>query len=98
MPSWNDLLTEFQAARGAGQVDWLPRRLESALQDISTQREGRNVIFYSSAFLQKPSVDPALLSVTHEELNGFMSVMYGMDWSKGLTLMLHTPWRRYKCG
>ena len=31
------------------------------------------------------------LQLTHEEINGFMSVMFGMDWSKGLTLTLHTP-------
>ena len=31
------------------------------------------------------------LQITHEEINGFMSVMYGMNWSKGLTLILHTP-------
>ena len=32
-----------------------------------------------------------MLQITHEEINGFMSVMYKMDWSKGLTLILHTP-------
>ena len=32
-----------------------------------------------------------MLQITHEEINGFMSVMYGLDWSKGLTLLMHTP-------
>lgn len=91
MPAWNDLLNEFQVAMAAGQNDWLQQKLVAALQDVSNLREDRNVIFYSSAFLQKPNVDPSLLQITYEEINGFMSVMYGMDWSKNLTLILHTP-------
>jgi hypothetical protein len=92
MPAWNDLLNEFQTALAAGQGDqWIGTRVPSAMSDISNLRHGRNVIFYSSGFLQKPNVDPSLLQITHEEINGFMSVMYGMDWSKGLTLLLHTP-------
>jgi len=31
------------------------------------------------------------LQITHEELNGLMSVMHGMDWNRDLTLLLHTP-------
>ncbi|MSP38994.1 MAG: hypothetical protein EXR70_10940 [Deltaproteobacteria bacterium] len=49
------------------------------------------MIFYASAFLQKPQSNALNLQLTHEEINGFMSVMFGMDWSKGLTLILHTP-------
>ncbi len=32
-----------------------------------------------------------MLSVSTEDMNGFMSCIYQMDWSKGLTLILHTP-------
>lgn len=91
MPSWNQLLTEFQTAMAAGQGDWLTGQLEASLQSVSALRDNRNVILYSSAFLQKPNIDPSLLQITHEEINGFMSVMYGMDCTKGLTLILHTP-------
>ncbi|MGA8809496.1 MAG: hypothetical protein WB973_16625 [Thermoanaerobaculia bacterium] len=52
------------------------------------------MIFYASAFLQKPLAEHHTL-LMFEEINGFMSVMFGMDadkgWSKGLTLLLHTP-------
>jgi len=75
----------------AGQHDWLSVQLKTALADVGRLRGDRNVILYSSAFLQKPNIDPALLQITHEEINGFMSVMYGMDWKKHLTLILHTP-------
>lgn len=46
---------------------------------------------YGSAFLQKPQAPANLTSITHEDLNGLMSAIYGMDYSKGLTLILHTP-------
>lgn len=46
---------------------------------------------YASAFLQKPQAPPQTLQITHEDLNGFMSVVYGMDFSRGLTLLIHTP-------
>ncbi len=91
MPAWPDLIQQFHDARAAGQHDWLPTQLKAALADVGRMRADRNVIFYSSAFLQKPNADPALLQITHEEINGFMSVMYGMDWTKNLTLILHTP-------
>lgn len=92
MPSWNELLADLEGqpddnAKGA----WLARNLTGSLDAISQARGGRNVICYASAFLQKPAAPAYLLQLTHEEINGFMSVMYGMDWSKGLTLLLHTP-------
>jgi hypothetical protein len=31
------------------------------------------------------------LQISPEDINGLMSVMHGMDWSKHLTLVLHTP-------
>ncbi len=65
--------------------------MAAALQQVSVERGGTNVIFYSSGFLQKPAIPGYSVMLTHEELNGFMSVMYGMDFSKGLTLLLHTP-------
>lgn len=92
MPSWNELLVEFDSQPDdATKLTWLNSKPVSALRDIAAARGDRNVIFYASAFLQKPTVPGILLQLTHEELNGFMSIMYGMDWSKGLTLLLHTP-------
>jgi membrane-bound ClpP family serine protease len=49
------------------------------------------VIFYASAFLQKPQAPASIIQITAEDLNAFMSVMYGMNWERGLTLILHTP-------
>jgi hypothetical protein len=90
MPSWNELLNELEA-RGEAGPDWLHTEHQRSLQRVGELRGGRNVIFYASSFLQKPFVPANWLQVTHEEINGFMSVMFGMDWNKGLTLLLHTP-------
>ena len=92
MSSWNDLLTEFDRNKNEqAAVNWLRGRQDQTLGRISERRRNRNVIFYASAFLQKPQAPPFTLQISHEDINGFMSVMFGMDWSKGLTLVLHTP-------
>jgi hypothetical protein len=70
---------------------WLFGKLIGSLQQVGKLRGGRNVLFYASAFLQKPQAHPMFLQITQEEINGFMSSMHGMDWSKGLTLIMHTP-------
>ena len=70
---------------------WLRSRLTSSLIEIGACQGGRNVLIYGSAFLQKPQLQADAISITHEDLNGFMSCIYGMDWSSGLTLILHTP-------
>jgi hypothetical protein len=92
VPSWNDLLREADSfPDDATRSQWLAARLNGALQQVSALRSGRNVVLYGSSFLQKPMVPGAFLQITGEDLNGFMAVIFGMDWGKGLTLILHTP-------
>jgi len=92
MPSWNELIEDLEKQLNDKDKDaYLKNTLNHYLSEVSRLREGRNVIFYASAFLNKPHLTPFQLQITNEEINGLMSVMYGMDWSKGLTLILHTP-------
>jgi hypothetical protein len=93
MASWTELLAELNSIPPAdpGRQAWFENRLLGALQALGKKRGDRNVLFYSSAFLQKPNLAPQLTQLTHEEINGFMSCMYGMSWDRGLTLLLHTP-------
>jgi Serine dehydrogenase proteinase len=91
MPSWNELLDEFNALSVEARGQFLVDRMNGALNDISRLRGDRNVILHGSAFLQKPQAPAQSLQITHEDMNGYMSVMFGMDWSLGLTLVLHTP-------
>ncbi len=91
MPSWNDLLLKFESASVETRDAWLMNTLAGTLADVGKLRGGRNVLVYASAFLQKPQAPAYSLQITFEDLNGLMSVLYGMDWNKGLTLILHTP-------
>lgn len=90
MPSWNQLLEEIKAAG-----DQAGTRMEELAVDqmteISHLRGGRNVMLYASSFLQKPGVPPLWQTISKEDLNGFMTTIYGLDCSKGLSLILHTP-------
>lgn len=70
---------------------WLRDQQAAMLRRVGTIRGGRHVLSYSSAFLQKPQAPAFNYIITTEDLNGLMSVVFGMDFSKGLTLILHTP-------
>lgn len=91
MTTWNGLLQEFLAQPDGAKGKWLYDSLTRALGDIATQRNDRHVLLYGSAFLQKPEIPSNFLIITHEDLNGLMGAIHGMDWTRGLTLVLHTP-------
>ena len=92
MPTWNQLINALEALPSDEDRNKFVRSESlKCLKDISRLRGNRHVIFYGSAFLQKPQAPADLIQITHEDLNAFMSVMHGMTWSKNLTLLLHTP-------
>jgi hypothetical protein len=107
VPSWGELVAEFdrRAALEANEeknpgtvpesernpMGWITGALTARLAEIGGLREDRNVLFYASGFLQKPNAGAPVTSITHEDVNGLMAVIYGMDYTKGLSLMLHTP-------
>jgi hypothetical protein len=91
MASWSELTDEFQALPDdAARSAWIHRRCIASLADVATARKS-NAIFYGSGFLQKIDVPAPILSVVHEDINGFMAAMHGLDCSRPLTLILHTP-------
>ena len=92
MPSWNQLITEIESLPSdEARAKFIRSQSLKRMKDISRLRGNRHVIFYGSAFLQKPQAPADRLQITREDVNAFMSVMYGMTWSKNLTLLLHTP-------
>jgi len=92
MPSWNELLQEFNSRTVPKEkLDWFNNEFKSNLTMIGKRRGDRNVLFYASSFLQKPTTQANLLQITSEEINGFMSMIHGLDCSKGLVLVMHTP-------
>ena len=91
MPAWADPLSEFQAQPDDKKGEWLLINQTHALQSISKLRQDKNVLLYASAFLQKPQAPAPKTQITYEDINGIMSTLYGMQWNKGLCLVLHTP-------
>ncbi|MDE0113812.1 MAG: hypothetical protein OXN84_16180 [Albidovulum sp.] len=90
MPSWSELLDEFSALQDQEKSQWLSDRLDAALADLASARD-TNVVIYASGFLQKPMVPFYFTSITREDINGLMCAMKGLEFSKGLSLILHTP-------
>ncbi|MDE2724299.1 MAG: hypothetical protein OXI59_13070 [Gemmatimonadota bacterium] len=89
MASWSELLAEFNVeASKTPNTNWLDNKLQEHLDAISKHRGDATVIFYASAFLQK-AVDN--VSITREDINGFMNSLSGTPTNKGLVLILHTP-------
>ena len=84
MPNWGEVLEEIQGARIENPLD-LTRRKYLKLMN---QYTGRNIVAYYSGFLQHPSAD---VSIDDNDKNAFMQAMNGLDKSKGLDLILHTP-------
>ncbi len=89
MPTWGELLRRLQELQSQGQTDSFDVVRREALSELSNYT-GRNAILYASAHLQKPRVSPELLSITNEDIEGFMEVFYGLQ-GKELDLILHSP-------
>lgn len=92
MPSWVELRNQFEAQpTDPEKLQWLEAQLQAALQEISKQRDDRNVMFYASAFMQKPAVPSYMTMLMMDDINGLMACMHNMRWEQNLTLVLHTP-------
>ena len=92
MPTWGELLNEIKPKTGSdGKV--IPgtdlNRLRNKYLVNLSELTGRNVIAYYSGWLKpgrKHNVD-----INDSDITGFMNALKGMDCSKGLDLILHTP-------
>ncbi len=88
MPNWKHLLDEIGATGGAQDV--VRRKYLRNLYEVT----GRNVIVYYSGWLEKgPLLGQGVpgFDVNDSDKTGFMSAIDGLDRSKGLDLLLHTP-------
>lgn len=86
MATWNELIREVQESKDS---KFLDKRLKGEIAKVRDLVDGKNVVYYASGFLQKPTV--AETSITREDINGFMSVIHGLDCKKDLVLIVHTP-------
>ena len=84
MPNWSELLGEL--GKLGSPFDILRRKYVSELARYTR----RNVICYYSGWLQKPELGAAA-AVNDIDKNGLMTTINGLDTTKGLDLILHTP-------
>lgn len=84
MPTWSDVLKEIQMINSKNPLDVVRRKYLKIME----QYTGRNVIAYYSGFLQKPNSNNG---IDDNDKNAFMQTVHGLDKSKGLDLILHTP-------
>jgi hypothetical protein len=89
--TWNELLAQLNRLGGAARDEWFNAQLEDGIAEVARVRGDRNVLVYYSAFLQKGDVPPGHIIMMPEDVNGYMAAFHGMDWGKGLTVIMHTP-------
>lgn len=83
MPNWNEILNEVKDAGST--YDIVRKKYLTNLHKLT----GRNVITYYSGWLQKKGNLP--FGIDDSDKIGFMTAIHGLDRSKGLDLILHTP-------
>ncbi len=83
MAGWDDILNETTTTLSP--IDYVRRKYLKVLSEYT----GRNIIAYYSAFLDKGGAPN--LDINDSDMTGFMNAVRGMDCSKGLDLILHTP-------
>ena len=82
MPSWGEIVSRVNSNES---IDDIRREYLKKVSEVT----GRNTIAYYSGWLQKPGSTST--SINDDDKNGFMSTIYGLDRSKGLDIILHTP-------
>lgn len=92
MPSWGELLNELQPHKNECEevvpgltVD----ELRGKYLKLLSQKTGRNVIAYYSGWLKPGKTHN--IDINDSDITGFMNAIKGLDCSKGLDLILHTP-------
>lgn len=83
MPNWNEILDEVKSAGST--YDIVRKKYLANLHQLTK----RNVIAYYSGWLQKKGNLP--FGIDDSDKIGFMTTIHGLDRTKGLDLILHTP-------
>lgn len=89
MPGFEDIRSEILGQKiPETQYDIIRRKYLKKL----SEKTGRNTLLYYSGWLQKPFKSMAsFMSISDNDKNGFMSAIRGLDVSRGLDIILHTP-------
>lgn len=92
MPSWGELLDELQPHKnenGEETPGLTVDELREKYIKLLSQQTGRNVIAYYSGWLKLGKTQN--IDINDSDITGVMNSIKGLDCSKGLDLILHTP-------
>lgn len=92
MPSWGELLDELQPHKnenGEETPGLTVDELREKYIKLLSQQTGRNVIAYYSGWLKPGKTQN--IDINDSDITGVMNSIKGLDCSKGLDLILHTP-------
>jgi len=92
MPSWGELLREFQLSTNVGGEPILASPLDELRTkyiSLLSNKTNRNIIAYYSGWLRSSKTQN--IDINDSDLTGFMNAIKGIDCTKGLDLILHTP-------
>ncbi|CAG9194563.1 Serine protease [Paraburkholderia tropica] len=90
MPNWSEVLDEIQQAEN----NHVPNSHDTVRHKylaLLAAKTGRNIVAYYSGWLNPAVGNSPGLSINDDDKSGFMTAIHGMDRSKGLDLILHTP-------
>ncbi len=100
MPTWGEVLKELQQVSQANQAQKRPGSSVQSPFDVVRRKylervssiTGRPVILYATAWTQGKAgtLDPDLVSIVAEDIQGLMEVMHGVAGGK-LDIILHSP-------
>ena len=89
MPTWSELQENMDEVPLDKRGEFIAERSSESIAKIAKIYD-RNVIYYASAFLQKP-IHGLFTSINMEDIHGFMAGIHSLEADKGLLLILHTP-------
>lgn len=84
MAGWDDILEEINSSPLKNSFDSVRRKYLEQLSCLT----GRNTIAYYSCWLTRHVENT---DINDSDMNGFMNTVKGLDCTKGLDLILHTP-------
>lgn len=85
MADWSSIAKEIRDEEYHAPLDTVRKKYIKKLYELT----GRNIICYYSGFLTNS--DHPDVSINDRDMSGFMTVIHGMDKTKGLDLILHSP-------
>ena len=89
MPNWNTILKEIHKEVQANPKKDPFHTVRQRYIKKLFQKRNRNIIAYYSGWLERPNIKG--VEINDNDKNAFMAVIHGLDRTKGLDLILHTP-------